>query len=53
MSVKVVVGISDWPETQGEHFDICKVKPHESDTEAIARAKLNYEPSLECVIEER
>jgi hypothetical protein len=48
--MKMVVGISDWPESVGEEFDIFPVKPNESDDEAIKRAKNSYDDSLECRI---
>lgn len=50
---RVAVGVSDWPETMGERFDIVEGKENETDAELIARAKSHYYPDLEVVIEQR
>ena len=49
-SLKKVYGVSDWPETNGELFEICTVYEGESDESAIARAKEMYSQELECVV---
>ena len=48
--MKMVCGVSDWPETIGELFEICPVREDESDEAAIARAKELYSQDLEWVV---
>lgn len=52
MTVRMVFGVSDWPEEYGKEFEICEVRPGETDDQAIARARKSYSPDLECVIRE-
>jgi putative RNA 2'-phosphotransferase len=52
-TIRVAVGISDWPESNGEKFDIVTAKDGESDADLITRAKSKYSPDLEVEIEHR
>jgi hypothetical protein len=51
--IRMAVGISDWPESLGERFDIVKAREGETDAELIERAKSHYSPDLEVEIEHR
>ena len=50
MNKRVVFGISDWPESFGEEFEIIDVREGETDQDAIQRAKELYDPELECIV---
>lgn len=46
-----VYGVSDWPETMGERFDIFTAKPFASEADAIAAAQAAYSSELEVIVE--
>jgi hypothetical protein len=50
---RMVVGISDWPEEEGEVFDIARVEDGESDEQAMERGRSYYGPKQEVRIESK
>ena len=51
--MKMVVAVSDWPESMGKTFDVTEVKEHETYKEAIERGKALYGDDLEMYVVER
>jgi hypothetical protein len=51
--MRMVVGVSDWPESMGQLFDIFPVKENESDEDAIQRGKDAYSDDLDVYIVDR
>lgn len=51
--VRMVVGVSTWPESHGETFDIFSVQDGESDDVALQCARDTYYQELEVYIVKR
>lgn len=46
-----VYGVSDWPETMGQRFNIFTAKPFASEADAIAAARAAFDSDLEIIVE--
>ena len=50
--VRVVYGMSNWPEEPGKEFSITEVRANETDGQAFARARKLYSNSIALIIKE-